>query len=291
MRIVAAALSLVLAFSILAQTPTATGANGDLYLGVPPSPYASGVLWSAKSSTTPDVFAKLGTATSASSFRILNSADASLLWVRGDGNVGIGHSNPALPLEVRGTPSVYGVERRVVRMWDTSPMAEGVGAGIGFIGQYTTDGSYQNFANIKGVKENASSGDPAGNLAFSVMASGGTATEVMRIASGNGAVVPVEVRANPSVYGVERRILRLWDTTALAEGVGAGIGFTGRYARAASRMRDDQRRLGGGSRTRLACEAGGGRRGPCDARHRFGLPGSRGVGAVDPRISRPVRWS
>jgi hypothetical protein len=47
---------------------------------------------------------------------------------------------------------------------DARAMAQGVGGGITFQGQYTTAGAYADFAGVEGRKANATTGDPTGNL-------------------------------------------------------------------------------------------------------------------------------
>lgn len=97
------------------------------------------------------------------------------------GNVGSGML-PVLQLDVRGTASVYDAARRVGRLWDDTAMAQGVGAGMDLLGKYTTAGDYTQFANIKGVKASATSGDAAGNLVLSVSSATGNVHEVVRVA-------------------------------------------------------------------------------------------------------------
>lgn len=97
------------------------------------------------------------------------------------GGVSVGMIGPSTAFEVRGAATAFGPYRRVVRLWDDSAAASGVGAGIDFIGRYNTTGTWSQFANIKGVKANGTDGDPTGNLVVS-LENGFGAVEVLRIA-------------------------------------------------------------------------------------------------------------
>jgi len=85
---------------------------------------------------------------------------------------------PETPLVVRGT----NVNDITMTLYDDSSMAQGVGGAIAFGGN---DGAIINrwFANMKGGKENAISGDYAGYLAYFTRVNGGSLTEKMRITS------------------------------------------------------------------------------------------------------------
>ncbi len=65
---------------------------------------------------------------------------------------------------------------------DTSPVAAGVGGGIGFGGKYTGDTATV-WAGILGVKENGTAGNYAGSLIFATRPQGSTWLERMRITS------------------------------------------------------------------------------------------------------------
>src|SRR5206468_1380698 len=73
------------------------------------------------------------------------------VWLRAmslatNGYLGIGTSTPGTRLDVMGTALVYGGARRVMRAFDDTPMAAGVGAGVDFGGKYDTAGTYTQFA-------------------------------------------------------------------------------------------------------------------------------------------------
>ena len=99
------------------------------------------------------------------------------------GNMGIGTTNPSDRLVVRGAVSVYGDERRLVQLVDTTALAAGVGAGIAFYGVSESGGGTSQFGSIKGIKENSTSANYAGVLAFVTSNSSNVQTERMRITS------------------------------------------------------------------------------------------------------------
>jgi hypothetical protein len=131
-----------------------------------------------------------------------------------DGDVGIGTSSPAFRLDVAGgagriipsggspntpeagagTLNVYGATSSIttrtgaLRLESYSTLAANVGTGVSFSGRFNTapsDSSYT-FAKIGGYKENATSGNGAGYLAFATTTGAGDLTERARIdSSGN----------------------------------------------------------------------------------------------------------
>jgi hypothetical protein len=100
-----------------------------------------------------------------------------------NGNVALGATTPnsSIRLDVYGPAAVYESARRVARFWDTTAMAAGVGGGVDFVGQYSGTAAYAQFANIKGVKENATNGDATGDFVVSVNDSVGNMHEVVRV--------------------------------------------------------------------------------------------------------------
>jgi hypothetical protein len=140
-----------------------------------------------------------GTAGNAITFTQAMTLDAS-------GNLGIGTTSPAsfaTKLVVSGAASVYGDERKVAVLVDTTALAAGVGSGISFFGTSESGGGTSQFGSIKGVKENATSGNYAGALAFVTSNSANVQTERMRIdSSGNVGIgtaspsVPLQVVRN-----------------------------------------------------------------------------------------------
>jgi hypothetical protein len=73
-----------------------------------------------------------------------------------------------------GTPNITAI--------DTTSMVAGVGGELAFIGQYQV-GDYAYFGSIRGIKENATSGNTACALTFSVRPTATAPTERMRISS------------------------------------------------------------------------------------------------------------
>jgi hypothetical protein len=200
--------------------------DGDTYFNL------SGVLMRAKTNW-PYVVAQTGTATSASAFAVYSSAPAALLWVRGDGNVGvgtttpsaklhvngefradgsgsssfagkvgIGTSSPAAPLDVYGSPTINGVGREVLGIYDTTAYGAGVGAGIAFGGRFSSTGTYAGqFASVQGVKENATDGDYGGALLFNTRVHQGLPAERMRINSAGNVVIGSAATVAPENVG------------------------------------------------------------------------------------------
>ena len=117
---------------------------------------------------------------------ILGTSNKNRLHIDATGRVGINITNPSTRFEIVGTATVSGAARRVMRVWDDTAATTGVGAGIDLIGKYSAAGNSVEFANIKGVKANATDGDFTGNLVLSVSDPVvGSSSEVMRLAPGN----------------------------------------------------------------------------------------------------------
>ena len=91
------------------------------------------------------------------------------------GNVGIGTTSPSALLEVKG--AAYGdatnANRFQLKLMDTTAFSSGtIGSGISFGGFIDASGTPSQFAGIKAMKENATSGDLGGNLIFNTRAPG-----------------------------------------------------------------------------------------------------------------------
>ena len=132
-------------------------------------------------------------------------------------NLGVGTSSPssfATKLVVSGAASVYGDERKNAVLIDTTALAAGVGAGISFYGTSESGGATSQFGSIKGVKENATSANYAGALAFVTSNSANVQTERMRITSagdvvvgGTTAILSSSGRGNITINGSSNAIL------------------------------------------------------------------------------------
>jgi len=111
------------------------------------------------------------------------SATVSMM-VSCSGLVGIGTGSPSSKLDVVGTQYA---DLMMVRLLDQATQATGTGGGIGFGGKYNVAGDVTEFALIRGLKENSTSGEYGGYLSFSTRPNLGQWTERMRVAS-NGYV-------------------------------------------------------------------------------------------------------
>lgn len=105
------------------------------------------------------------------------------LIVKDGGKVGIGTDSPTRTLNVFGNPTLNGSNRSILGLMDTSSIAAGIGGGLDFGGIYNIAGNYAEWAGIKGIKENSTSGDEAASLVFSTRSSGSFTSEKMRITS------------------------------------------------------------------------------------------------------------
>ena len=114
------------------------------------------------------------------------TAGSQRMYINSSGDVGIGTNSPETTLEVKSTgSSVAGLNTHLL-LSDETAMAANVGGGVLFEGNYTTGGDDAVFAGIKSLKENGTSGDYAGALAFYSRANGSLPAEAMRIdSSGN----------------------------------------------------------------------------------------------------------
>lgn len=95
-------------------------------------------------------------------------------------------------LDVSDVASSSGASRVVARLMDETNPAVGTGAGLDLLGKFlagdNAQTNFSTFANIKGVKKNATSGDREGEFVVSAGNAGGTTVEVARFGVGNTAL-------------------------------------------------------------------------------------------------------
>ena len=138
-----------------------------------------------------------GTAGSANIFTISSSTNSRLITVGANGSVGIGASIPLSKLEVvaSGTPIANADIKGTVGSFEgTTPTGQGstlslisndtvstgMGGVLGFGGRYNAT-AYANWASIKGLKVNSTSGEYGGYMSFFTRANGSGSAERMRI--------------------------------------------------------------------------------------------------------------
>jgi hypothetical protein len=112
------------------------------------------------------------------------------------GNVGIGFAVPLTRVDVAGTAQVLNGARRVMRLLDDTTMAAGVGAGLDLGGKSDAT-TYVPFANVKGLKSTATSGDASGKLVLAVNVAG-TVTDKVTVDS-TGLSVTGDINATGNI--------------------------------------------------------------------------------------------
>ena len=120
-------------------------------------------------------------------FRVESDTNPYMLFVDGSANTvliggNVNYENGTL--QVQGVKTlVAGIPQKGIAITDTTPMAQGVGGGITFNGEYQTGGNYTNFASIEGYKTLSNNGNYDGTLVLKARAHGAAAIEKLRLSS------------------------------------------------------------------------------------------------------------
>ena len=121
------------------------------------------------------------TASTNAAANFTDAAGTSILYVRNDGNVGVGTAAPSVKLTVSGVANrTFANSSAVLNLLTTDTAAQNVGGGAFFGGNYT--GTIPTtFGFIAGVKENATDGDYGGRLVFGTRTNGTGAQDMTRM--------------------------------------------------------------------------------------------------------------
>ncbi len=132
----------------------------------------------------------------------LAADDTNFFWDDTNNFLGLGVNTPGARLHVAGSsiidasalsaqsgmdlysnPGIDGDNNVVLSVLASTSMAANVGGGIAFGGRYTSGGAFAGWAGIKGIKEDATSGNLAASLVFTTRANASNVTEQMRLNS------------------------------------------------------------------------------------------------------------
>jgi hypothetical protein len=119
--------------------------------------------------------------TAALQFRIAN---ATKMFLDGNGDLGIGTLDPKGRLDVRTATVLPGSGWGTAQLMSTDALAADKGGVLNFGGAYTSQGTVSSWASIAGLKTNATDQDVSGYLAFYTRSGGSVPAERMRIDSG-----------------------------------------------------------------------------------------------------------
>jgi hypothetical protein len=126
--------------------------------------------------------------TGASGFLRFDTNNAEVMRINESGFVGIGTTTPLSILETKEANRTNGSNITNVGIYSTSAQDTGVGGTIGFGGLFTGS-DYAPFGSIRGGKENNTSGNYAGYLAFQTIQNGGSLVERGRFASSGNLLI------------------------------------------------------------------------------------------------------
>ena len=116
------------------------------------------------------------------------SADNERITITSAGNVGINTSSPLNVLDVRAASATMG-NYQTIQAFSTDSAAINLGGGISLGGYFTGTTSIAQFGSIVGRKENSTSGNYDGYLAFGTNAQATGVVERMRITSGGNVLI------------------------------------------------------------------------------------------------------
>lgn len=143
------------------------------------------------------------------------------------GEIGVGlpsGTNPLQPLYILAVSTNDHAQNQIIDVVDNSPMAQGVGGGITFGGQYKSDGTVVgSLSGITGIKENGTDSNYAGALTFETRINGGFPTERMRISSGGN--LGIGTTSPSSILSVQGNVL-ISGTTTLSGLIATGTAST-----------------------------------------------------------------
>jgi hypothetical protein len=136
------------------------------------------------------------------------------------GDVEIGNQTPSAPLEIDAAAQALTSLNGTINIDSTSAQGIGVGGTIGIAGFDGTE--IRAFANIGGLKENSTSGNDAGYMAFATRANGSAGpAEAMRISStgsvGIGTTLPIDALNIVTNFATDSQGMTVQNTNATGQ--------------------------------------------------------------------------